>query len=91
MFLFYFQIAAQNCRKRKASQLSCLEEHLRQERSRKEEILSERVKLLWRQQELARGLDRLERDIVITMKQDEDWMISFDQNMIVSVIQNCLV
>ena len=71
--------------------MSCLEEHLRKARSRKEQILSERVKLLWRQQELARGLDRLERDILITMKKDEDWMISFDKNMIVSVIQKCLV
>ena len=62
-----------------------------QARSRKEQILTERVKLLWRQQELARGLDRLERDILITMKKDEDWMISFDKNMIVSVIQKCLV
>ena len=62
-----------------------------QARSRKEQILTERVKLLWRQQELARGLDRLERDILITMKKDEDWMISFDQNMIVCVIKKCVV
>ena len=88
MFLFYFQIAAQNCRKRKVSQMSCLESELRQVRSRKEQILRERVKLLWRQQEMARGLDRLERDILIKMKKDGgDWMISVDQNHYVTVVQ----
>ena len=68
--------------------MSCLESELRQARSRKEQILSERVKLLWRQQEMARGLDRLERDILIKMKKDGgDWMISVDQNHYVTVVQ----
>ena len=72
--------------------MSCLEEHLRQARSRKEQILSERVKLLWRQQELARGLDRLERDILIKMEKDEsEWMISVDQNHNVIVVQKRVV
>ena len=92
MFLFYFQIAAQNCRKRKVSQMSCLESELRQARSRKEQILSERVKLLWRQQEMARGLDRLERDILVKMEKDErDWMINVDRNLNVGVLRKLVV
>ena len=72
--------------------MSCLESELRQVRSRKEQILRERVKLLWRQQEMARGLDRLERDILIKMKKDGgDWMISVDQNHYVTVVQNSAV
>ena len=88
MLIFCIQIAAQNCRQRKVSQMSCLESELRQARARKEQILSERVKLLWRQQELARGLDRLERDILIKMEKDErDWIIRVDRNLNVSVMQ----
>ena len=90
--ILHFQIAAQNCRRRKVSQMSCLESALRQARARKEKILSERVKLLWRQQELARGLDRLERDILIKMEKDEsEWMISVDQNHNVIVVQKRVV
>ena len=92
MFIFCFQIAAQNCRRRKVSQMSCLESELRQARERKEQILSERVKLLWRQQKLARRLDRLERDILVKMEKDErDWMINIDQNLNVSVMQKLVV
>ena len=91
MFIFYFQIAAQNCRRRKMSQMSCLESELRQARARREQILSERVKLLWRQQKLARRLDRLERDILVKMEMDErDWMINVDHRT-VSVIQKHVV
>ena len=92
MFIFNLQIAAQNCRKRKVSQMSCLESELRQARSRKEQILSERVKLLWRQQELARGLDRLERNILVKMEKDErEWIINVDQNLNISVLRKLVV
>jgi hypothetical protein len=55
---------------------------LRLARSRKENILSERVELLQRQQELVSRLGRLERDILMEMGK-EDWVILVDRNMLV--------
>ena len=82
------QIAAQNCRKRKISQIHCLESELSFARSRKENILSERVELLRQQQEWVRRLGRLERDILIKMgKEENNWVIKVDRNMVVSLEQ----
>merc|ERR1719186_536836 len=68
------KIAAQNCRKRKISQIRCLESELSFARSKKENILSERVELLRKQQEWVRRLARLERDILIKLgKEENNW------------------
>jgi hypothetical protein len=50
-------------------------------RSMKENVLSERVKLLGRRQELVSNLDRLERDILLKMGM-EDCVIVQDRNML---------
>ena len=72
--------------------MSCLESELRQARDRKEQILSERVKLLWRQQELARRLDRLERDILSKMEKDgRYWIMCVDEDMNVRLMQKSYV
>jgi len=82
------KIAAQNCRKRKISQISCLESQLSHARSRKENILGERVELLRQQQEWMRRLGRIERDILIRMgKEENKWVIKMDRNMEVKVEQ----
>ena len=81
MFI-YFQIAAQNCRKRKYDQVSCLETELSVARSKKEHFLSERVELLRRKQELAGKMSMLEKDILIKMGK-EDRVITVDSNMLV--------
>ena len=77
---FIFQIAAQNCRKRKVDQISCLETDLSLARTRKESILSERVELLRTKQEMAGKMSGLEKDILIKMGMD-DMMITVDSNM----------
>merc|ERR1719402_1293740 len=80
------KIAAQNCRKRKMSQISSLETELVQARMKKEKILSERVKLLWRKQEWRRKLDMMERKVLKMMgKEESDWMLSVDSNMVVEI------
>ena len=84
--IFYFQIAAQNCRKRKMSQISSLETQLVQARMKKEKILSERVKLLWRKQEWRRKLDMMEKKVLKMMgKEESHWMLSVDSNMDVQI------
>eukprot|EP00092_Neocalanus_flemingeri_P039151 GFUD01042613.1.p1 GENE.GFUD01042613.1~~GFUD01042613.1.p1 ORF type:complete len:351 (-),score=141.82 GFUD01042613.1:63-1043(-) len=80
------KIAAQNCRKRKISQVSCLESQLSLARSRKENILSERVELLRRHQEWERKLGSLERNILVRLgKEENSWIINVDRNMVVKV------
>ena len=87
-----FQIAAQNCRKRKIEQISGLEKDLSLARSRKENILAERVELLRKQQEWVMRLGRLERNILIRMgKEEKDWMIIVDRNMEVHLEQKEVV
>merc|ERR1719419_1234552 len=54
------KIAAQNCRKRKLGQKNLLETELLQARRNKERILSERVKLLRRRQELWSKINTVE-------------------------------
>lgn len=80
------KIAAQNCRKRKIEQISCLETDLRVARYRKENILSERVELLRRRQELVNRLGRLEKKILSKMGK-EDSVITVDQNMLVQLVK----
>ena len=80
--LYFFQIAAQNCRKRKIDQISCLETDLSLARTMKESILSERVELLGRKQELEGRMARLENDILFKMGK-EDMVITVDNNMLV--------
>merc|ERR1712142_850427 len=75
------KIAAQNCRKRKLSQITSLETELAQARLKKEKILSERVKLLWMKQEWKRKLDLIEVKVLKIMgKEGSDWMLSVDSN-----------
>jgi hypothetical protein len=57
---------------------------LRVARGRKENILSERVELLRRRQELVSRLGRLEKNILSKMGK-EDSMITVDQNMMVQM------
>ena len=76
-----FQIAAQNCRKRKVDQIFNLEEDLAMVRHRKKIILSERAELLRQEQEVRRSLNSLERRILIAAgKTDESWNVSIDEN-----------
>ena len=76
-----FQIAAQNCRKRKVDQIFNLEEDLAMVRHRKKIILSERAELLRQEQEVRRSLNSLERRILIAAgKTDESWIVSIDEN-----------
>ena len=50
--------------------------------------MSERVKLLWRKQEMVRRLDRLERNILDRMgKNGKMWMISADCDREVKVVE----
>ena len=57
-------------------------------RSKKENILSERVELLRQQQEWVRRLGRLERDILIRLgKEEKNWVIRVDRNRDVRVEQ----
>ena len=87
-FFLQLQIAAQNCRKRKISQIRCLESELSLTRCKKENILSERVELLRQQQEWVRRLGRLERDILIRLgKEEKNWVIRVDRNREVRVEQ----
>ena len=58
------QIAAQNCRKRKLEQVNILETELLEARRNKERILSERVRLLQRRQELWSKINNLEAGIL---------------------------
>ena len=61
-------------------------------RSRKENILAERVELLRKQQEWVMRLGRLERNILIRMgKEEKDWMIIVDRNMEVHLEQKKVV
>jgi hypothetical protein len=57
---------------------------LRVARDRKENILSERVELLRRRQELVSRLGRLEKNILSKMGK-EDSVITVDQNMLVQL------
>ena len=84
----FFQIAAQNCRKRKLSQISSLETELVQARMKKEKILSERVKLLWMKQEWRRKLEMVEKKVLKMMgKEEHNWMLSVDSNLVVKVTE----
>ena len=57
---------------------------MRVARDRKENILSERVELLRRRQELVSRLGRLEKNILSKMGK-EDSVITVDQNMLVQL------
>ena len=57
---------------------------MRVARSRKENILSERVELLRRRQELVSRLDRLENNILSKVGK-EDSVITLDQNMLIQL------
>ena len=84
----FVQIAAQNCRKRKMSQISNLETELVQARRKKEKILSERVKLLWMKQEWRRKLEIMEEKMLKMMgKKENNWMLSVDSNLVVKVCE----
>ena len=83
-----FQIAAQNCRKRKMSQISNLESDLVEARIKKEKILSERVRLLWLKQEWKRKLTMMEKKVLKIMgKEENDWMLIVDSNLAVKVTE----
>jgi len=82
------KIAAQNCRKRKMSQISNLETDLVQARMKKEKILSERVKLLWMKQEWRRKLEMIEKKVLKMMgKEENNWKLSMDSNLVVKVTE----
>ena len=57
---------------------------MRVARDRKENILSERVELLRRRQELVSRLGRLEKNILSKMGK-EDSVITLDQNMLIQL------
>merc|ERR1711942_573482 len=78
------KIAAQNCRKRKLEQVTALERDLRLARDRKEKILTERVQLLRRRQEMVAKLGRLEKNILCKMGK-EDFAITVDDNSHVNI------
>ena len=59
---------------------------MRVARYRKENILSERVELLRRRQELVNRLGRLEKKILSKMGK-EDSVITVDQNMLVQLVK----
>ena len=59
---------------------------MRVARYRKENILSERVELLRRRQELVSRLGRLEKNILSKMGK-EDSVITVDQNMLVQLVK----
>lgn len=58
------KIAAQNCRKRKLEQICLLETDLSDARTRKEELVKERVELLRLRREWQEKLERLEEGIL---------------------------
>ena len=70
------------------SQISNLETELVQARTKKEKILSERVKLLWMKQEWRRKLEMMEEKILKMMgKKENNWMLSVDSNLVVKVCE----
>ena len=76
-----FQIAAQNCRKRKVDQIFSLEDDLSMIRKRKKIILSERAELLRQEQEIRGGLFSLERKILRAVgKSEEHWKLRINEN-----------
>ena len=77
---YTFQIAAQNCRKRKVDQIFSLEDDLSMIRNRKKIILSERAELLRQEQEIRGGLFSLERKILRAVgKSEEHWQLIIDE------------
>ena len=70
------------------SQISNLETDLVQARMKKEKILSERVKLLWRKQEWRRKLEMIEKKVLKMMgKEEHNWKLSMDSNLDVKVTE----
>ena len=70
------------------SQISNLETDLVQARMKKEKILSERVKLLWRKQEWRRKLEMIEKKVLKMMgKEENNWKLSMDSNLDVKVTE----
>ena len=61
----FFQIAAQNCRKRKMEQISDLEIEIGSVRSRKINLLEEREELMLKQQDWTLRLENLERQVSV--------------------------
>ena len=61
---FYFQIAAQNCRRRKTDQIADLEEEVVLVRSRKTTLIMEHENLLMKHQEWCVKLSNLERHVL---------------------------
>ena len=86
-----FQIAAQNCRKRKIDQISELEEELGSVRSRKRNLLEESEKLMLDYMEWMVVLDKLERHILerLDIDKDKEWELRVTCVRVVEVVENC--
>ena len=86
-----FQIAAQNCRKRKIGQISELEEELGSVRSRKRNLLEEREKLKFDHMEWLMVLDNLERHILerLDIDKDKEWELRVTCQGLVEVVEKC--
>ena len=86
-----FQIAAQNCRKRKIDQIGELEEELGSVRSRKRNLLEEHEKLMFDHMECMVVLDKLERHILerLVMDKNKEWELRMTCEGLVEVVEKC--
>lgn len=77
------KIAAQNCRKRKLEQICVLETDLSDARTRKEELVKERVELLRLRTEWQEKLERLEEGILGNLGRQGSVLKVNPQNLVV--------
>ena len=87
-----FQIAAQNCRKRKIDQISNLEEELDSVRSRKRNLLNEREELMFEHMECTVKLEKFEKFILESLgmgKDTQQWELHVARDGFVEVVEKC--
>ena len=83
---FYFQIAAQNCRRRKTDQIADLEEEVVLVRSRKTTLIMEHENLLMKHQEWCLKLSTLERHVLDGLGLGEDSQLAITADGGVQII-----
>ena len=74
-----FQVAAQNCRKRKIDQISQLSQQVQETRWRKQQLLSVRDDLFRQQEEWSTKLSLIQDEVLLALKKDsKDWALDLE-------------